>query len=261
MRRIISLLFSALPLVLLFGCGTDEDLHPSISAGTPASAASAPSQNSLSGTDCIPAHAPRQTAVVTTVIDGDTIIVEMGGVSFHVRYIGIDAPEMTGGLMAGESLAANRRLVEGKTVVMMRDLSEADSFGRLLRYVMADGVFVNRELVLLGLARAESYPPDTSCNADFQSAEALAREGNLGLWGLDMPPADGTSQGAGCSGGCETPPAGCRIKGNINSQGVKIYHLPGGDFYDQTVIEPEKGERWFCTEEEAVAAGWRRSKR
>ena len=51
------------------------------------------------------------------------------------------------------------------------------------------------------------------------------------------------------------------IKGNISqSTGEKIYHVPGGDFYDKTVIDEGAGERWFCTEQEAVAAGWRRSK-
>jgi len=50
------------------------------------------------------------------------------------------------------------------------------------------------------------------------------------------------------------------IKGNISvSSGAKIYHVPGDKSYDQTVIDPAKGERWFCTEAEAVAAGWRKS--
>ncbi len=43
--------------------------------------------------------------------------------------------------------------------------------------------------------------------------------------------------------------------------GERIYHVPGGAYYDRTKISPAKGERWFCTEEEAQAAGWRRSKR
>lgn len=67
--------------------------------------------------------------------------------------------------------------------------------------------------------------------------------------------------GIGCSGGCATPPAGCLIKGNINSKGEKIYHMPGGEYYDQTTIDPQTGERWFCSEEDAIAAGWRRSKK
>ena len=48
---------------------------------------------------------------------------------------------------------------------------------------------------------------------------------------------------------------------NINSDGVKIYHVPSGAFYDATIIDTSRGERWFCTPEEAVANGWRPSQR
>ena len=54
-------------------------------------------------------------------------------------------------------------------------------------------------------------------------------------------------------------PKPCRIKGNI-SDGGHIYHVPGSPHYSRTRVEPEKGERWFCTEEEAIAAGWRAPK-
>jgi hypothetical protein len=54
---------------------------------------------------------------------------------------------------------------------------------------------------------------------------------------------------------------GCTIKGNLNSKGDRIYHLPGQENYEQTVISPSKGERWFCSEDEARAAGWRRAQR
>lgn len=64
-----------------------------------------------------------------------------------------------------------------------------------------------------------------------------------------------------CPQGCTTPPPGCLIKGNISSSGEKIYHVPGGAFYAQTIIDPTKGERWFCTEAEALANGWRKSLR
>lgn len=56
------------------------------------------------------------------------------------------------------------------------------------------------------------------------------------------------------------PTGDCVIKGNINDKGEKIYHVPGQRFYDETKISLSKGERWFCSEEAAVAAGWRRSK-
>jgi hypothetical protein len=53
----------------------------------------------------------------------------------------------------------------------------------------------------------------------------------------------------------------CNIKGNVSASGELIYHLPGGGFYDRTLVSETKGERWFCSEAEARAAGWRRSKR
>lgn len=53
----------------------------------------------------------------------------------------------------------------------------------------------------------------------------------------------------------------CLIKGNISSSGEKIYHMPGGQYYDRTSINESKGERWFCSEQEAKDAGWRRSMR
>lgn len=51
----------------------------------------------------------------------------------------------------------------------------------------------------------------------------------------------------------------CRIKGNIGSKGERVYHVPGGRFYERTRIDSSKGERWFCSEAEAHAAGWRKS--
>lgn len=53
----------------------------------------------------------------------------------------------------------------------------------------------------------------------------------------------------------------CVIKGNISSKGERIYHVRGGRYYGKTKISQSKGERWFCSEAEARAAGWRRSKR
>lgn len=55
----------------------------------------------------------------------------------------------------------------------------------------------------------------------------------------------------------DNAPDQCRIKGNINAKGERIYHTPGGEWYDRTRIDPAKGERWFCTEAEARDAGWR----
>lgn len=54
-----------------------------------------------------------------------------------------------------------------------------------------------------------------------------------------------------------TAPANCEIKGNINRNGERIFHKPGEQFYARVKIDPNAGERWFCSEEEALAAGWR----
>ena len=53
---------------------------------------------------------------------------------------------------------------------------------------------------------------------------------------------------------------GCAIKGNISSSVERIYHVPGQRYYDKTLINWRNGDRWFCTEQEAVAAGWRTAK-
>lgn len=74
-------------------------------------------------------------------------------------------------------------------------------------------------------------------------------------------PAPPPEPAVGCPNGCEYPPRGCDIKGNISfDSGAKIYHLPYQRYYAATVINPAYGERWFCTEQEAVANGWRRSR-
>lgn len=57
-----------------------------------------------------------------------------------------------------------------------------------------------------------------------------------------------------------TSTSGCVIKGNISSSGEKIYHVPGGGSYSVTKITLSKGERWFCSEAAAVAAGWRKAR-
>ncbi|HTX86951.1 MAG TPA: thermonuclease family protein, partial [Candidatus Nanoarchaeia archaeon] len=51
----------------------------------------------------------------------------------------------------------------------------------------------------------------------------------------------------------------CLIKGNINASGVKIYELPDCPYYQATVIDANKGEKWFCSEAAALAAGWRKA--
>lgn len=57
-----------------------------------------------------------------------------------------------------------------------------------------------------------------------------------------------------------SPSSGCLIKGNVSARGERIYHPPGCRYYNATRIDPARGERWFCSEAEALAAGWRRTR-
>jgi micrococcal nuclease len=153
----------------------------------PRSSAPSPTRTAASATPTPPARA-RETARVLRVIDGDTILVALDGREERVRYIGVDTPETVApdrpvGCFGKEASEANRALVEGRTVELERDVSERDRFGRLLRYVYADGVSVNEELVRRGYATAVTFPPDVREADRLRSLERAAREGGRGLWG------------------------------------------------------------------------------
>lgn len=131
-------------------------------------------------TSCLPTPVT-DTVRVTRVIDGDTIVISSGE---HVRYIGIDTPEMGSEPepFAREAMEANRELVEGKTVRLERDVSEVDRYDRLLRYVWVGRTMVNAELVRKGLAEAREYPPDTRYRIVLEAAEVEARLAGRGMW-------------------------------------------------------------------------------
>jgi len=127
------------------------------------------------------------TPLVTRVIDGDTIEVDIADTIYKVRYIGIDAPELDDTqpefcASAQEATRYNRQLVEGKTVRLEKDITETDKYGRLLRYVYVGDIFVNAELVKQGLAWAKTYEPDTKYQYTLEKAEAEARQAEIGIW-------------------------------------------------------------------------------
>jgi len=129
---------------------------------------------------------PKETAVVKRVIDGDTIVLSDNR---KVRYIGIDSPELHHPTkpiqcFATEAALLNTELVEGKTIVMQKDVSETDKYGRLLRYVWIGDVFVNNYLVEEGFARQETIPPDVAYATLFKESAKKARLQNKGLWSL-----------------------------------------------------------------------------
>lgn len=197
---------------------------------------------------------------VARVIDGDTIELENGE---RVRYIGIDTPETVDPrrpvqCFGVESSKKNKELMEGRSVRLEKDITNRDKYNRLLRYVWVGDTFVNLELVKQGFAQSYSYPPDIKYQNQFVAAQKEAREAKSGLWGAC--PAVTTTTAPPPPVSTESAASGsCVIKGNISSSGEKIYHLPGCGSYTKTQIDEARGERWFCSESEASASGWRRA--
>lgn len=130
-----------------------------------------------------------QEVLVIKVIDGDTVEIEGG---LRVRYIGIDTPETVDprrpvGCFGREASAENKRLVEGKRIILVKDISATDRFNRLLRYAYLEqgdnqNLFVNDYLVRYGFAKAVTFPPDVRFSDQFIEAEREARSKQRGLW-------------------------------------------------------------------------------
>lgn len=152
--------------------------------------------NSLPKVTIIPTQIPtptifvgdKQTVLVTRVIDGDTIEIEG---KIKVRYIGVNTPEIyhdTTGKKTGEQCFAeeaylkNKNLVEGKAVNLIKDISDKDKYGRLLRYVYADNIFVNEYLVKNGFAKLMTIKPDIKYATQFKDDQKVAKINNLGIW-------------------------------------------------------------------------------
>lgn len=234
MKKISALLF----ILLLAGCG----LSDSIDTG---------------GSD-------RQIPVeVISVIDGDTIRILYEGKETTVRYLLIDTPETNHPRLGEQPLgkeatAENRRLIESGDVSIEFDIGDRlDDYGRLLAYIYVDGDSVQQQLLETGHARvAYVFPPNTRYLEDFEEAEQLAKEQELGIWEYETYATERGFDSGAISGNEKTdaePDSGeCDIKGNINSKGAKIYHMPGSSSYEQT-----NPEEWFCSEQEARDNGFR----
>ena len=224
-------------------------------------------------------HAPAHAQVFSgpaTVIDGDTI--DMTGTM--VRLLGIDAPEATQTCSRGAEVwncgaeaTSTLRSIIGNTTLNCTG-HDVDEHGRILA-ICENSVFdIGQEMVRRGMALAHDNAPD-----GYAQASAISQSMTTGLWsGQFQTPADWRAanpqspapkpeiaQLAREQGRPKrmAPQAvqrfadsmGCAIKGNRNRRGEWIYHLPGQNYYDVT-----RPEELFCTESEARAAGYRRSK-
>ena len=213
------------------------------------------------------------------VTDGDTIVI--GDV--RIRLEGIDAPETDQicldreqrrfpcGMKAREVL---QELIGNRAITCIGD--EIDRYGRRLMTCSAAGRNLNAAMVQAGWALAY-----VRYSHRYSAQEIDAREHASGMWaGAFIAPWDWrhrdrntvilgsisvpvTAQGALLPANPVSLPGvqGCKIKGNISKNGARIYHLPGMRDYERTKINERVGERWFCTEHEARAAGWRRARR
>lgn len=135
---------------------------------------------------------------VKKVVDGDTIEVESGGEVWKVRFIGVDTPETVDprrpvGCFGKEASNETHRLLDNQSVILVKDVSNTDKYGRLLRYVYLvrdndNWLFVNDYLVRNGFAKSSTYPPDVKYQVEFKNAETEARKAGLGMWGSKCNP-------------------------------------------------------------------------
>lgn len=186
------------------------------------------------------------------VVDGDTI--EVNGTVFRIN--GIDAPEygQTCGVSGSEwpcgkdAMALMVELVGDGDVTC--EAIEPDGYGRIVGTCYVDGLDIGSEIVRQGFAWA--FVRYSTVYVDVENEARLA---GLRIWSGPAQPA-WEYRAARWEVEQQVAPDGCPIKGNISDNG-KIYHTPWSPWYSRTKIDLSKGERWFCSEADAIQAGWR----
>lgn len=188
------------------------------------------------------------------VIDGDTIEIE----GRRIRLEGIDAPEASqtctrrfflGTWRCGASAAKMLTdMVAGRQVAC--ESHGNDKYGRMLAICFADGQDINARMVRAGLAWAF-----VKYSSTYVAVEQEARAARRGIFATDNEPA-WDYRAHRWAGAEQQAPSGCAIKGNSTRHG-HIYHMPWSPWYNRVSIDTARGDRWFCTESEAIAAGWR----
>lgn len=129
-------------------------------------------------------------AEVVSVVDGDTIKVKLSGKTETVRLTLIDTPETKHPTkpvepFGPEASAFTKKSLEGKHVFLEKDVSDRDSYGRLLRYVWIDGKLHNETLLEKGFARVAVFPPDVKYVDRFRNVQKKAQSKKLGIWSIE----------------------------------------------------------------------------
>lgn len=186
-------------------------------------------------------------------VDGDTL--EVAGQS--VRLLSIDAPETAqacGAAPCGRAASAHlARAIDGQTVTCTGDTR--DAYDRLLAVCSVGTSDLGKLMVLSGHAVVFRRYSD-----DYSAEESSARAARRGVWGADtfqMPWDYRAARWQSAATTTAPPRSECPIKGNISRSGTRIYHAPWSRHYDRTRIDESRGERWFCSEADALSAGWR----
>lgn len=217
---------------------------------------------------------------VTRVVDGDTIVVNINGKDEKVRLIGVDTPESVHPDKNKNTefgkVASNftKNLLKGKSVKLEYDVQQRDKYGRLLAYVYLGDKMVNKELLIAGMAKVATFPPNVKYVEEFRALEKTARDSKVGIWKgtspLETPNPDQSKNPGNKNHGNKKPnnPGGYknpndpaylyakgRIIGNKNSM---IFHLPGNQGYKKVAM---RNAVFFNTKQEAIAAGYRQAKR
>ena len=243
-------------------------------ACSPSPAVMAASDAATTRSSCGDADQPLLVGRVTRVVDGDTIDVALSRDPIRVRLSGADAPEHDQP-WGPQATTALRKKVQDREVSLV--VVDQDRYDRMVARVCLGDEDVGASLILQGDAWAyRRYLEDPA----YCALEGIARADRRGVWSPPPPQwiapwewravhdgraASYTDQSDVSVASCVLQSTGqtgdqrssrCRIKGNVSDNG-RIYHLPGSASYDETRIDPSKGERWFCTEAEAQAAGWR----
>ena len=176
---------------------------------------------------------------VVEVVDGDTFFISNRQ---PIRLYGVDAPELTYAY-GQQAKTALTKLVLGKRVILREPLS--DGRGRVMALVYVDGKLVNEYLVKNGLA---VYRRQAGSETQvMKAANAYARENHLGIFAPDCYQ-------------FSPPDPKCPVKGNIDDRTREKLYIPVGcPVYNQVVIEKNMGETWFCSENQALKAGFSKS--